>query len=235
MLLGEQAQKYGISLSLHAPYYISLSGVEKETRLKSVGYIMQSLQAAYAMGAKTIVVHSGSAGKISRQQAMDLARDTLEKVAEQVSMTPFKDIAVGLETMGKKNQLGTLDEVITLCKTDKIFRPVVDFGHINAFNLGQAFKCREDYEKVFITIADKLGDDYANYLHCHFSKIEYTAGGEKRHLDLDDTQYGPDYEPLIEAIYKLKLSPTIISESCGYMDRDALRMKQYYNNLGETK
>lgn len=232
-VLGEQAKKYGISLSFHAPYYISLSGVDKDTRLKSVGYIMQSLEAAYTMGANTIVVHTGSAGKITREEAMALAADTLEHVAEAVEKTPYGDIVIGLETMGKKNQLGTLEEVIRLCKTNRIFRPVVDFGHINAFHLGEAFNKCEDYERVFDTIANALSDDHANTLHCHFSKIQYTAGGEKKHLDLDDTEYGPPFEPLMEVIHKLKLSPTIICESCDYMDRDALRMKNYYNSLGE--
>lgn len=232
-LLGAKARERGISLSLHAPYYISLSGVEEETRMKSVGYILQSLGAAFAMKAKIIVVHSGSAGKITREEAMRLAADTLEHVVAEVSQTPFGEIAIGLETMGKKNQLGTLDEVIELCKVDKIFRPVVDFGHINAFNLGEAFKCADDYERVFYTIGDKLGDEYADKLHCHFSKIMYTAGGEKKHLDLDDEQYGPPFEPLMEVIHKLKISPTIICESCDYMDRDALRMKNYYKSLGD--
>lgn len=233
MALGEEAKKYGIALSFHAPYFISLSGVEYETRMKSVGYIMQSLAAAYAMGATTIVVHSGSCSKITREEAMALATDTLEQVAAEVSATPFKDIHIGLETMGKKNQLGTLDEVIRLCKINKLFRPVVDFGHINAFNLGEAFKVRDDYERIFDVIGSALGDEYADTLHCHFSKIMYTAGGEKKHLDLDDDQYGPPHEPLMEAIYKLGISPTIICESCDYMDRDALRMKNYYKSLGD--
>ncbi len=234
VMLGAKARERGIALSLHAPYYISLSGIEQETRMKSVGYILQSLAAAYSMGAKIIVVHTGSAGKISRDEAMALAADTLEHVAAEVSQTPFGDISIGLETMGKKNQLGTLDEVIALCRTNKIYRPVVDFGHINAFNLGEAFKCADDYERVFYTIGDKLGDKYADELHCHFSKIMHTAGGEKKHLDFDDTEYGPPYEPLVEVIHRLGLSPTIICESCGYMDRDALRMKNYYKSLGDT-
>lgn len=230
--LGEEAKKHNIALSFHAPYYISLSGVEQETRLKSVGYIMQSLEAAHAMGASIIVVHSGSASKITREKAVELAKDTLCHVLEEVAKTPYGNIRIGLETMGKKNQLGTLDEVIELCKTDKIFHPVVDFGHINAFNLGEAFKCADDYERIFDAIANGLGDRYADELHCHFSKIMYTAGGEKKHLDLDDDEYGPPYEPLMEVIHRLKLSPTIISESCDYMDRDALRMKKYYESLG---
>ena len=131
--IGEAARRAGILMSLHTPYYISLSGVEPEKRLKSVDYIMQSLHAAELLGAEPIVIHSGSAAKISREEALELARDTLCHVMEAVGDT---SVRLGLETMGKKNQLGTLDEVIELCRVDPHFYPVVDFGHLNARDCG---------------------------------------------------------------------------------------------------
>ena len=73
--IGEKARAEGIKMSLHTPYYISLSGVETEKRLKSLDYISKSLRAAELLGADTIVIHSGSAAKISRDEAMALARD----------------------------------------------------------------------------------------------------------------------------------------------------------------
>ena len=75
--VGEEAKKHGISLSLHAPYFISLSGIEEEKRLKSVDYIKQSVHAAEMMGAGIIVIHTGSASKISRSEAVALAKDTM--------------------------------------------------------------------------------------------------------------------------------------------------------------
>ena len=104
--IGDAAAEQGIKMSLHTPYYISLSGVEPEKRLKSVDYIKKSLHAATLLGADTIVIHSGSAAKISRGEAMTLARDTLEHVIDAVGDT---NIRLGLETMGKLNQLGSLD------------------------------------------------------------------------------------------------------------------------------
>ena len=80
--VGEEAKKHGILMSLHTPYFISLSGVDPEKRLKSVDYIKKSLWAAELLGADTIVIHSGSAAKITREEAMALARDTLEKIAQ---------------------------------------------------------------------------------------------------------------------------------------------------------
>jgi len=133
--------------------------------------------------------------------------------------------------MGKINQLGTLDEVIELCRIDSAFVPVVDFGHMNARELGGLFKTSGDYLRVFDTIDRRLGSDIAKNLHCHFSKIEWTASGEKKHLTFADNVYGPDFEPLIEAIYKNSLTPTIISESAGTQSDDALTMKKYYEDM----
>ncbi len=220
--IGEKAREHGILMSLHTPYFISLSGVEQEKRLRSLDYIRESLAAAELLGADTIVVHSGSAAKISRDEAMALARDTLERVADEMGDT---SIHIGLETMGKINQLGTLDEVLDLCKVAKCFYPVVDFGHLNARELGY-FTDADSYKRIFDRIGEVLGDFYAQNLHCHFSKIEYTKAGEKKHLTFDDTQYGPQFEPLAEVIVKYGLSPRIICESAGTMAEDALYMKK---------
>ena len=223
--IGNEAKKYGIKTSFHTPYFISLSGVEEEKRLKSIKYIADSLDAAYLLGAGTIVVHTGSAAKISRDEAMRLAADTLIRT---LSAVDTRGIKIGLETMGKQNQLGTLDEVLELCRIDTTFVPVVDFGHLNARDLGGVFVTKDDYLRVFDKIDTKLGAEYANSLHCHFSKIEWTDKGEKKHLTFSDDIYGPDYEPLMEALASSGLAPTIISESAGTQSDDALTMKKCY-------
>jgi len=222
--IGEEAKLHGISMSLHTPYFISLSGIDPEKRLKSIDYIQKSLWAAELLGAKTIVIHSGSAAKISREEAMRLSCDTLEKVIEAVGET---DIKLGIETMGKVNQLGTLDEVIEQCRVDKHYVPVVDFGHMNSREQG-LFRTVDDYRRIFDKIAEGCSPEVAKDLHCHFSKIEYTGAGEKKHLTFDDEVYGPDFEPLMEAIAKDGLTPTIICESDGTQAEDALAMKKCY-------
>ena len=225
--IGEEAKLHGISMSLHTPYFISLSGIDPEKRLKSIDYIQKSLWAAELLGAKTIVIHSGSAAKISREEAMRLSCDTLEKVIEAVGDTEIK---LGIETMGKVNQLGTLDEVIEQCRVDKHYVPVVDFGHMNSREQG-LFRTVDDYRRIFDKIAEGCSPEVAKDLHCHFSKIEYTGAGEKKHLTFDDEVYGPDFEPLMEAIAKDGLTPTIICESDGTQAEDALAMKKYYESI----
>ncbi len=226
--IGREAEKHNVKMSFHTPYFISLSGVVEEKRLNSINYIRQSLEAARLLGAGTIVVHTGSAAKISRDEAMRLAGDTLVKTLASVDTYSIK---IGLETMGKINQLGTLDEVLELCRIDSAFVPVVDFGHLNARDLGGVFKTADDYLRVFDKIDRALGADVAKNLHCHFSKIEWTGSGEKRHLTFADDIYGPSFEPLVETIYRHGLTPTIICESAGTQSDDALSMKKYYMEL----
>ena len=223
--VGEKAREHGIKMSLHTPYFISLSGVDPEKRLKSIDYIQKSLWAAELLGADTIVIHSGSAAKISREEAMSLSKDTLEKVAEAVGDTPIR---LGIETMGKINQLGTLAEVIEQCKVAPIYAPVVDFGHLNARNVGGAFPDVDSYRRVFDEIATSLGDSFAQDLHCHFSKIAYTSAGEKKHLTFADEEFGPVFEPLAEAIVREGVFPRIICESDGTQAEVALYMKNAY-------
>ena len=225
--IGDAAREHGILMSFHTPYFISLSGTVPEKRLKSIDYISRSLRASELLGADTIVIHAGSAAKISRDEAMYLASDTLYKNLEVNGET---DIRMGIETMGKINQLGTLEEVIELCKISPKYHPVVDFGHLNARNIGGAFPDVNSYRAIFDKIATALGDEYAYNLHCHFSKIEYTNAGEKRHLTFNDTIYGPDFEPLAEAIIKEGVCPRIISESDGTQAEDALAMKKMWES-----
>ena len=226
--VGDEARKHGIQLSLHAPYFISLSGIEEEKRLKSLEYIRQSVHAAEVMGAGIIVIHTGSASKISRAEAVALAKDTMYRALEAI---PDTAVAFGLETMGKLNQLGTLEEVVDICKIDRRLRPVVDFGHLNARNIGSLFETEDDYRRVFDYITNELGGEYADKLHCHFSKIEFTGAGEKKHLTFEDTVFGPRFEPLAAALAKDGYSPSIICESDGTQALDALAMKNMY--LGE--
>lgn len=230
--IGEAARECGIAMSLHAPYFISLASVEKSKREAAVGYVKQSVHAAELLSARTVVIHCGGVAKISRMQGMELSKETLGMILEDCDVP--KGIYLGLETMGKVNQLGTLEEVIELCKTDlNVFSPVVDFGHLNARNRGDFFPTTDDYRRVFSMIGEELGEEKAKNLHCHFSKIEFTDKGEKRHLTFEDTVYGPTFDKLAEAIILENVSPVIICESDGTMAKDALAMKNIFNSTKE--
>lgn len=229
--IGAALRNAGISVSVHAPYFISLSSVEEEKRLNSVNYILASAKAVNAMGGDRIVIHSGSCSKMTRAEALELAKNTMKLAREELVAQGLENIRCCPETMGKINQLGDLHEVMELCKIDESFIPCIDFGHLNARTFG-SIKDKSDYEKILDTIENELGSERLKTFHSHFSKIEYTEkGGEKKHLTFADTVYGPQFEPLMELVAKKNLAPTFICESDGTQTEDAKTMKDYYESL----
>ncbi len=230
----EKAREFGrlaalknIKVSLHAPYYISMSSVDEEKRLNSVNYILSSAKAVDFMGGNRIVVHTGSCGKLPRDEALRLAIDTMKISLKALDDNGLGHIHICPETMGKINQLGDLNEVMTLCELDERLIPCIDFGHLNARTLGQV-NSLEAFKYIINEIGNRLGSYRQKHFHSHFSKIEYTTGGEKKHLTFSDEVFGPDYKPLMDLVYDLGLEPTFICESDGTQSEDALSMKQYY-------
>ena len=227
MQLGEKAKEHGIGISLHAPYYISLASKEEEKRENSVNYILQSARAVDAMGGNRIVVHPGGLGGLSREGATALACETLLKAQRTLDDNGLSHIHICPETMGKINQLGDLQEVLTFCQLDERMIPCIDFGHLNARTHG-GVSTLEDFEFVLGQVKDRLGEERHRNFHSHFSKIQYTDGGEKCHLTFEDTVYGPSFEPLGVLIAQKGLTPVFVCESAGTQAEDALIMMQSY-------
>ncbi len=227
--LGEVMRECGIRVSAHAPYYINLANPDDEMATKSFGYIITSLQKLKLMGGTHLVVHIGSMGKLSREQALSLIKQRLLTLKQLMIDNDLTDMYVCIETMGKQAQIGTYQEVIDLCTLYDRFMPTFDFGHINSLT-GGTLVTSDDYRKIIDMCYDKLGEKRTNDVHIHFSKIEYGPKGEIRHLTFDDTKYGPEFEPLAVVLKEYDMSPIIICESRGTQTRDALIMKTVYES-----
>lgn len=228
--LGEKAKENDIFLSIHAPYYISMASAEYEKRINSKKYILDSMQAAKWIGAKRVVVHTGSCGSFTRQEAVALAIEVLRDTIKEADDAGFSDITICPEVLGKINQLGDLDEIIYMCKIDERLIPTIDFGHIHAREMG-SLNSVDDFLTILNKVENELGFDRLKNIHCHFSRIEYTKGGEKKHWTLSDTQFGPDFEFLAKAIVIKKIEPVIICESRNKMAEDALEMKKILEEI----
>lgn len=224
---GEKAKEHGIALSIHAPYYISMSGKIEEKRLNSIRYVLESAEAADWMGADRIIIHTGGCAKMTREEALVLATDTMRRSLAALDEAGFSHIIPCPETMGKMNQLGTLTEVLTLCKLDERMLPCIDFGHLNSRTHG-GLAGIEDFAAVLDEMENAIGMDRARRLHVHFSKIEYAEGGEVRHLTFTDQIYGPEFDPLAELFARRSYTPRVICESAGTQTDDALTMKKSF-------
>ncbi|MGI6265150.1 MAG: TIM barrel protein [Acutalibacteraceae bacterium] len=230
---GKKAAEHGIAVSVHAPYYISLASAEEEKRLNSVRYIVESGRIVHWMGGSRIVVHPGGLGGRTREEATALAAQTLALAQRALDEEGLAAVRICPETMGKINQLGDLDEVLTLCGVDERFLPCVDFGHLNC-RTGGGMNSAEAFAGAVDRIRNTLGEERARAFHIHFSKIEYSAGGEKKHLTFADDIFGPEPMPLMALIARRDLEPTVICESSGTQAEDALTMQQMWQQQKEA-
>lgn len=217
----------GVEITVHAPYYVNLANPEEENAEKSYGYILRSAEAVKKMGGNRVVFHPASQGNVDRKTAVELTKKRFSVLTEKIYENGLSDVIFCPETMGKLGQIGTIEEITEFCSVDKVFVPCVDFGHVNARERG-SFKTEKDYVDRLSFMIDRLGKDKMQNFHVHFSKIEYGEKGEIRHLTFDDDKFGPNYEDMISAIKTLSLTPTVLCESAGTQDIDALKMKKAY-------
>lgn len=224
--LGAEAKKHNIKMSLHSPYFINLSG-DGERVEKNIGYILASARACSYMGGDRVVVHCGGLSGRTREEAMKNTLSNLGLALKAMDEEGLGGITLCIETMGKINVLGDFDEIMTICRAYESLLPCIDFGHLNC-RTGGGMNSRGDFENLLSRMENEIGRERARSFHAHFSKIEYSKGGEVRHLTFEDDKYGPDFEPLGKLLAERGLTPRVICESAGTQDKDALTMKNIY-------
>lgn len=192
-----------VPLSVHAPYYINLANPEKAEASKK--RILDSCDRAELMGAGIVVVHAGYYGG-DKQDAVKRITKACGELSKKTS------VKLGIETMGRQKQFGTLDEIMEIHEEFKNCVPVIDFSHIFARNNGNI-----DYAEVL----DKVRGQ--KHIHAHFTGIAYSNGNEKHHLPVASKQ--PDFEKLVAELKKRKTDITIICEA-PVPARDALWMQR---------
>lgn len=176
------------------------------------------------MKAHVVVFHPGVYGMMPHEEALKMCAAAMREVVETLESIGVKNVKLGPETMGRMHQLGTLNEIITLCKTVERTQLVIDWSHVHARGLGRLRRI-DDIRKIVEEVENKLGTEAAKTMHCHFTKIEFTDKGERRHHALDELRYGPDFRLFAKVIVEFDLTPTIICES-PVLDIDALKMRE---------
>ncbi len=229
-----EAEKYNIKISVHAPYYINFCNLSEISQENNAKYVLNSLRGVRAMGGDSCVVHVGSTMKLPREQAFSNLEKSFKDFLQTYYEQNLDGVHINPETMGKFSNIGTVDEILEICSWDKNLVPCFDFGHINCLTQG-SLKTEEDFLKIFEKGIEKIGFDKINNCHIHFSKIKYGEKGEIAHLTFEDDVFGPNYEPFLDCVHKLKLNPTIISESRGTQAQDSKTMADYFKSLKQKK
>jgi deoxyribonuclease-4 len=228
--LGSEARKNDVLLSMHGSYYVNLSG-KKEVVEASKRRIVACATAARWMGAYVVVFHMGFYGRFEKSYAFRSCVDALKDIVATMNSLGIRNVKLGPETMGRVFQVGSLDEILTICEEVEQTQLVIDWSHMHARRQGQ-FRKVEDFRTIVEEVERRLGTEAARTMHCHFSKIEYTDKGERRHHVLDEARYGPDFEMLAEVIAEFKMHPVMICET-PLLDVDAMKMRDIYRKTIE--
>lgn len=224
------AQAHGIAVSAHAPYFINFSNPDPEKRENSIRYIEDSARLVTAMGGDRVVVHVGAMMKLTEEEALKNCAQGLKEAYRRLDDLGLSHIHLCPETMGKKNQIGDLSQTLAFCQMDDRFIPCIDFAHLHARGQG-ALNRAEDFEKVLDELEAALGIQRARQLHIHFSTVEYTAAGERRHRTFADLDYGPRFHHLAPLLKERGYQPRVICESRGTMAEDAKAMMEIYQSV----
>ena len=227
--IGDAAKEAGIAVSIHAPYYINCGNPERAE--KSVDYLLSAARAVAWMGGNRVIFHPGSPGQQPRQEALRVMLDTVARARSRLDEEGLSSVVLCPETMGRPSQLGTLEEVLLICQSVERTLPAIDFAHLHAAS-GGGLKSPADFEAIIRRGLDLLGPERMKRFHAHFSRIAYTAKGEKCHMTFADTDYGPEFSHLAPVLIKYGLEPTIICESRGTQADDALTMKRIFCEAG---
>jgi deoxyribonuclease-4 len=204
----EAAEKFGISLSIHAPYYVNLGSEEKEKREASKERILKCCEIGEMLGAKTVVFHPGYYGE-NREKTYDVVKQQVEDMLAHIKKKGWK-IQIAPEIMGKTNVFGSLDEISRLAKETGSFF-CIDFAHLLARDK------KVDYDAVERAFPQKRW-------HVHFSGIIYGDKGEKSHKPTESKEW----KELLKKLPKDR-EIVIINESPSMVDDSVDGLKIYHN------
>lgn len=226
----EDSSKNDIIVSIHAPYYINLSSPKDDVRERSIERLMQAARAGEWMGAYRIVFHPGFYSGQNKEKALKICEESISLLLEEIEASEIRDFCFAPETTGRISQVGSLSEIIEICQSFDNFEPTIDFAHIYARRRG-APKEIEDYMNILNLLEDNLDIEH---LHCHYTRIEYTDKGEKKHHSLDEKDYGPPLKPILYALIEKGWDYTIICET-PHRDLDALKIKEILMDISSGK
>ena len=226
--IAAQAKANDIAVSAHAPYFINLANPDPEKRERSFQYILDSARLVTLLGGDRVVVHVGAQMKMERGEALENCRAGLLEACRRLDGAGLSQVHLCPETMGRPSQIGDLTETLDFCLLDGRFIPCLDFAHLHALGQG-ALNTTEDFARVLDAVESALGIDRAREMHVHFSTIEYTAAGEKRHRTFAEEKYGPRFDRLAPLFKERGYTPRVICECHGTMAEDAKTMMEIFN------
>ena len=211
-------------ITAHAPFYINLNSPEPEKIEASIQRIIETINVATDVNAYSITFHAAFYMGKDKNFVYEQVKKAIEEVSES---TKNSNVWIRPETTGKATQWGDLEEIIRLSKDFDRVLPCVDFSHLHARTAGD-LNTYDDFCKILDSIGKNLGQKSIDNFHAHLAGIEYTQKGERKHLNLEESDM--NYKDLLKAMKEFNVKGVIVCESPN-IEEDAQLLKNYYMSL----
>lgn len=221
----ETATRLGMRLTCHGPYYINLNSQEADKLAASKKRILDALKMSELAGVKSVCIHPAFYQGMDPAKAYENVRRAMDDIMSSRAKV-FPNVNLGLETMGKQTQFGTLEEVLKISKEFDIY-PVVDPAHLHARYNG-AINSTKEWNEMLDVYEKYLGKASLKNMHMHFSGIAYGLKGEKHHLPLQESD--AKWEDFLKVLKKRKVEGSLVCES-PLLEKDTLLMQKTFAKL----
>jgi deoxyribonuclease-4 len=220
------SRKHGVSLSVHAPYFINLNATKEEWP-KSRKRLMDAAHYGNLAGATDIIFHPGSYFGNTPSDVLKVALPRLEGCIKELQKNGDK-VTIRPETMGKSAMLGSFEDTLVMSKAVEMVQPCLDFAHLHARPGDGTMNTYDEWSRLLEKYGKALGQKALRNLHIHLSGIEYGPKGEKKHLTFKEADF--DLKALFKAMNEFDCGGRIVGES-PIMEEDTLHMKKVWKKI----
>lgn len=213
-------------LTAHAPFYVNLNAREEEKVDASVIRIFETAAAARDTGAYSITFHAAYYLGQEKEPVYQQVKSQIKRIMDLMEQEKFK-MWIRPETTGKATQWGDLDEIIRLSNEFEYVLPCIDFSHLHARSAG-AYNTYDEFSYILESIGNNIGQYALDNFHGHLAGIEYTAKGERQHLNLKESDM--NYIDLLKVLKDFEVKGALVCESPN-IETDAKFLKDTYKIL----
>lgn len=215
-----------IELTVHAPYYINLNAHESEKINASKERIIKAAKIGWEAGAKSVTFHAAFYLGDDPKNVYQNVKNELKEVRTRLNDEGIQ-IDLRPETTGSPTQFGTVPEIVKLAQDIPGIYPCVDWSHLHARSNGM-YNTYDEFAEVLELIQNEIGKEALNKMHMHLSGIDYGPKGEKKHLELPDSDM--NYKSVLQALIDFDVGGWLICESPN-LEEDALLLQRTYHSL----
>jgi len=225
----ETAERLGIALTAHAPYYINFNSSDKKIVEASNRRLFEAARIGALCGAGSVAFHPGFYMGASPAKTL---RKITRHLKEVVEMCEGEGVNILLrpETTGKPSQFGRLEEALALSAELEGVQPCVDFAHLHAY--AGKMNSYDEFAGALEAVRRELGPGALADMHIHASGIHFGPKGELKHLNLADSDF--NYTELLRALKDFRIGGRLICESPD-READAIMMKKKYRRIRKNR